>query len=62
MPDRRFDSALIVVVMEVLLAGIFATGVGLIIGAIHPVAGIGAACVAVGVIGMAFVLAADRGD
>lgn len=62
MPNRRPNTATTIAVVEAILSVIFAAGLGLIIGAIHPVAGVGAAMVAVGVIGMGFVLAADRGD
>jgi hypothetical protein len=62
MPKQRLKPATIVAIVEAILSGIFATGLGLIIGAIHPIAGVGAAMVAIGVIGMGFVLAADRGD
>lgn len=59
---NKLSKPMKVVLVEALLAVIFAAGLGLIIGAIHPVAGIGSAMLAVAVIGMAFVLAADRGD
>jgi|DEB19_MinimDraft_3_1074340.scaffolds.fasta_scaffold103198_2 hypothetical protein len=62
MPKQRLKPATIVAIVEAILSGIFAAGLGLIIGAIHPIAGVGAAMVAIGVIGMGFVLAADRGD
>jgi hypothetical protein len=62
MPKQRLKPATIVAIIEAILSGIFAAGLGLIIGAIHPIAGVGAAMVAIGVIGMGFVLAADRGD
>jgi hypothetical protein len=62
MPKKRLKPATVVAIIEAILSGIFAVGVGLIIGAFHPVAGVGAAMVAVGVIGIGFVLAADRGD
>jgi hypothetical protein len=62
MPKQRLKPATIVAIVEAILSGIFAAGLGLIIGSIHPIAGVGAAMVAIGVIGMGFVLAADRGD
>lgn len=62
MPKQRLKPATIVAIVEAILSVIFAAGLGLIIGAIHPIAGVGAAMVAIGVIGMGFVLAADRGD
>lgn len=62
MPKQRLKPATIVAIVEAILSGIFATGLGLIIGAIHPIAGVGAAMVAIGVLGMGFVMAADRGD
>ncbi len=59
---NKLSQQMRVAIVEAMLAVIFAAGLGLIIGAIHPVAGIGAAMLAVSVIGMGFVLAADRGD
>lgn len=59
---NKLSKPMKVALVEALLAVIFAAGLGLIIGAIHPVAGIGSAMLAVSVIGMGFVLAADRGD
>lgn len=59
---NKLSQQMRVAIVEAMLAVIFAAGLGLIIGAIHPVAGIGAAMLAVAVIGMGFVLAADRGD
>lgn len=59
---NKLSQQMRVAIVEAMLAVIFAAGLGLIIGAIHLVAGIGAAMLAVAVIGMGFVLAADRGD
>ena len=59
---NKLSQQMRVAIVEAMLAVIFAAGLGLIIGSIHPVAGIGAAMLAVAVIGMGFVLAADRGD
>ena len=48
--------------VEVMLAIMFAVGVGLIVGAIHTVAGVGAGLLAFSVIAFLFVVALERGN
>ncbi len=50
-----------VFVLEVVFGVLLSVGVGLLVGAFSPTAGIGAALIACAVIGLAFVLAWERG-
>lgn len=51
----------IVFVLEVVFGVLLSVGVGLVVGALSHTAGVGAALIACAVIGLAFVLAWERG-
>ena len=59
---RRWSRAAKVTAVEALLGVMFSVGVGLIVGAIHTTAGVGAGLVAFSVIAFLFVVALERGN
>jgi uncharacterized membrane protein YkgB len=59
---RRWSRAAKVTAVEAMLGVMFAVGVGLIVGAIHTVAGVGAGLLAFSVIAFLFVVALERGN